>query len=175
LEKVFILVLAIGVAVFIALPLFRKRVEETQFCEGSGTAEGPLEERLKRLGIKKESLLNAIKEIEFDYTLGKLSKEDYDELQKRYKIQAALVLKEIDSIMGEIDTPNLEEEVEREIRLIRESMSVGEDDIEKEILRARRSKSICPDCGNEHKAGDRFCSVCGRRLYEDKDKKAQRV
>jgi len=175
LEKVFILILAIGVAIFIALPFFKKRFGETSFGEESSTIQNPLEEKLKRLGFEKESLLNAIKEIDFDYSLGKLSKEDYEELQKKYKTQAALVLKEIDNIMRRAGASNLEEGIEKEIRLIRKAKPTDEDEIEREILKARKSKLICSDCGNEYKAGDRFCSGCGKKLYEDTDRKAQRV
>jgi rubrerythrin len=169
LENVFILVMAIAVAIFVALPFFRKRFEDVIQSKDSSNPSGYM---LDRLHSEKESLYNAIKELDFDYNMGKLSKEDYEELEKRYKVQALAVLREIDNIQSKTDKLDLEQEIEKEIKAIRGSRFVDDEGIEKEILKARESKTnkasalICSKCGNEYKATDRFCSNCGARVYE---------
>lgn len=176
LEKVFILILAIGISIFIALPFFRKRVEGASSQEESGAIRNPIEEKLRKLNFEKESLYAALKEIDFDYDLGKLSKEDYEELQKKYKLQAAPILKEIDDVRIKTGIINLEEEVEKEIRLNRKAKLTDEEEIEMEILRARKSHGrdktdlICSDCGKEFVSDDKFCSHCGKKLKDDTNK-----
>lgn len=175
-EKVFILILAIGVAVFVALPFFRNRLEEASPQEESDTSNNPSEEKFRRLNIEKESLYKALKEIDFDYELGKLSKEDYEELQKKYKLEAASILKEIDDIRIRAISIDLDEEAEKEIRILSETILTDDEEIEKEILKARKSRSkdntklICSGCGKEFESDDRFCSNCGNKLNEDTNK-----
>ena len=139
-EKVFILILAIGISIFVALPFFRRRLEETSSHEERETLGNAIEEKLRRLDLEKESLYAALKEIDFDYDLGKLSKEDHEELQKKYKLQAAAILKEIDYVRMETRGLDLMDEAEEEIRLIRRGKLTDEEEIEREILTARKSK-----------------------------------
>src|ERR687885_706529 len=106
LEKIFILALAIGAAIFIALPFFRSKFKDKSE-EGSDTLKNPLNEKLRRLNSQKESLYTALKEFDFDYSMGKLSKEDYEELRDKYKLQAIQVLKEIDDARQGMDTSDL--------------------------------------------------------------------
>ena len=175
-EKVFILILATGISIFIALPFFRKRAEQASSQEECGAIDNPIEARLRSLDIEKESLYAALKEIEFDYDLGKLSKEDYEELQKRYKFQAASILKEIDDVRIKTDSIDLEEKIEKEITLMGKAKLTDEEEIEREILMARKSKVkdkvnlTCSDCGKEIESNDKFCSNCGKTLNEDRTK-----
>jgi rubrerythrin len=168
LENVFIFVVAIGAAVFIVLPFFKKRFEET--LQETDSQQSPIEQKLRWLNSEKESMYSALKEIDFDYSTGKLSKEDYDELEKRSKTQAVALLKEIDGIMDKTYILDLDEEIEKQIRVIRKSEITDNQEIEKEIIRVRQSRvlensrSICSVCGKEHKLDDHFCSKCGTML-----------
>ncbi len=160
-------VIAIGSALFVVLPFFKKRFERDSQETGS---QDPVEERLRRLNSEKESVYSALKEIDFDYNTGKLSKEDYDELEKKYKSQAVALLKEIDSIGGKSYIQDLDEEIEREIRAVRKTELTDDEEIEREITNARQSRILedsgltCSLCGNRYKPDDRFCSKCGARL-----------
>ncbi len=160
-------VIAIGSALFVVLPFFKKRFERDSQETGS---QDPVEERLRRLNSEKESVYSALKEIDFDYNTGKLSKEDYDELEKKYKSQAVALLKEIDSIGGKSYIQDLDEEIEREIRAVRKTELTDDEEIEREITNARQSRILedsgltCSLCGNRYKPDDRFCSKCGAKL-----------
>ncbi|MGH7889540.1 MAG: hypothetical protein ACRENF_03215, partial [Thermodesulfobacteriota bacterium] len=168
-EKVFILILSLAVAIFIALPFLRNRLDESSSREQSNAAEieDPVKDKLRKLNLEKESIFAAIKEIDFDYDLGKLSKDDYDELQKKYKLQAASILKEIDKIRIEADVIDMEGALEKEISLMKRAELTDEEEIEKEILMARNSGVvnevglICWCCGKESGYDDKFCSNCG--------------
>lgn len=170
LENIFILAIAVGVAIFIALPFFKDRLKE-ESQHGKNISGTSLEEELKNLHTQKESLYTALKEFDFDYNMGKLSKEDYEELKTRYTAQAIEVLKGIDSMEQRADSSDLDEEVEKEIRAVRGANLTEDDELEREILKTRKSHVenvsmlACPNCGNEYKSDDRFCSTCGAKLH----------
>jgi hypothetical protein len=166
-------VIVILTAVFITLPFFKKNTEaEDPFEQKSNPGENPLLIEMNKLNSEKESLYTALNDIEFDYGLGKLSREDYDELKRDYKAKAVSVLKEIDQISKGAHATELEDELEKEIKAIRKSKSLDENEIEKEILKARkqnidRSKYLtCMNCGRRYDAEDLFCSRCGIGLKD---------
>ena len=172
-EIIILLAIVIITAVFITLPFFKKNTEaEDPIEQKSNPIENPSLVELKKLNSEKELLYAALNDIEFDYGLGKLSREDYDELKRDYKAKAVSVLKEIDEISKELHATELEDELEIEITAIRKSKSLDENDIEEEILKARKQDTdkgkylICMNCGRRYSAEDLFCSRCGIGLKD---------
>lgn len=90
------------------------------------TQRGELREEtrseLSSLQSKKESLYEAIKDLEFEYIAGKIDKRDYQDLKERLEKQAARVLKKMNSILPQSGEKEIEEKVEEEIR----KLSTGE-------------------------------------------------
>jgi hypothetical protein len=160
-------------AVFITLPFFKKNTNvENPVEQKSNPVENPSLLKLKRLNSERESLYTALNDIEFDYGLGKLSRDDYDELKRDYKAKAASVLKQIDEIDKGLHSTGLEDELEKEITAIRKLKSPEHDEIEEEILKARKQSMdknrylTCMNCGKQYSAGDLFCSGCGISLND---------
>jgi uncharacterized protein with PIN domain len=121
--------LAIIVAVFVYAPFNRARGQA--FASKSSARD----EELAELLSKKNSILMAIKDLDFDYEQGKLSEEDYLELRDHYKKQAVVLLRQIDELqMGR-------------------------------SRKARSQKGrVCPECGERVQKGDKYCSTCGAKL-----------
>ncbi|MGB7292303.1 MAG: zinc ribbon domain-containing protein [Thermodesulfobacteriota bacterium] len=172
-EIIILLAIVILTAVFITLPFFRKNTEvENPIEQKSNPIENPALIELKKLTSEKELLYTALNDIEFDYGLGKLSREDYDELKREYQAKAVSVLKEIDEISKGLHSTELEDELEKEITAIRKSKSHDENEIEDEILKARKQHNdknrylTCINCGRQYSAGDLFCSRCGIGLKD---------
>ncbi|HEB13081.1 MAG TPA: zinc ribbon domain-containing protein [Actinobacteria bacterium] len=117
-----------GVAIYVSQPLLRAR-SESLFVDDF--EETPLQPLL----VRKDSIYSAISELEFDYTTGKLSIDDYNDLREKYAMQAAEVLKEID-----------------------EFEAGGNSD------HGRKRKTACPDCGFNILKEDRFCQSCGTEI-----------
>jgi uncharacterized membrane protein YvbJ len=168
LEIILALVIAALAALFISMPFFSR----SKNTGGTEYIPDPRDERLRALRVQKDSLLNAIKDIEFDHGLGKLSGEDFEELLGRYKVETAQVLKDIDAIVknGPIRE---DDDLEREIWAERKKFltSYNDEEIEKEILRAREAMwnttsdtVYCSNCGSACEADDLFCSRCGAKL-----------
>lgn len=98
---------------------------------------------------RKASLLAAIKDIEFDYRLGKMSEEDYAELVEQYKQQA-------EEALGRLDD---QDETEALIAKARQRIQ-GEKDSGAEDERA------CPSCATPNPLEARFCMNCGAELVK---------
>lgn len=158
--------------VFVILPFFTRSADAGNTIEQKGPAENPLSVELKKLLSEKESLYTALNDIEFDYGLGKLSRQDYDELNQDYRARAVSVLKRIDEISSGLNARGIEDELEKQIIVMRRSKSSEEDEIEEEILRARKQKIEkaenlnCLNCGKQYISGDMFCSRCGIGLQD---------
>jgi hypothetical protein len=179
LEIILALVIALLAALFISMPFFFKR----KTAGGDEYFPDPRAEKSKELGSRKDSLLTAIKDIEFDYGLGKLSREDYEELHGKYRSEAAGLLKEIDSLGAGAEAEGGYEDLEREIRAQRGKYvsSYDDEELEKEILRAREAswnespERYCPKCGSGRAQDDLFCSKCGAKLNQTETQNARPV
>ncbi|MBX6770137.1 MAG: zinc ribbon domain-containing protein [Chloroflexi bacterium] len=123
-------VLTIAVAAFVLYPLLRGETTPVDLPRVS-------EELLRR----RDQVYAELRELEFDYRVGKVSAEDYTETRNRLETEAARLLRAIDVQVAAID-----DEIEREIREIR----------------ARRR--LCPSCGGEVPLTARFCPSCGEAL-----------
>ncbi|OGE24340.1 MAG: hypothetical protein A3J42_01455 [Candidatus Dadabacteria bacterium RIFCSPHIGHO2_12_FULL_53_21] len=169
-ETILALAIALLAALFISMPFFFK----SKTAGGDEYFPDPRAEKTKELGSRKDSLLTAIKDIEFDYGLGKLTREDYEELHGKYRMEAAGLLKEIDSLGAGASADGGSEDIEREIRAERGKFvsSYDDEEFEKEILRAREvswndgPERFCTKCGSGCAQDDLYCSKCGAKLNQ---------
>ncbi len=94
--------IALGLAVlavaFIAVPfiLLTQRAPVAK----QGAAEAERVAALRDLQAEKETIYQAIEELDFDFKSGKLSAEDHAALRLRHAAPAAAVLKRIDELDG---------------------------------------------------------------------------
>lgn len=101
-----------------------------------------------QLRERKEQVYAAIKEIEFDWELGKLSAEDYDHLRSQLEIEALALIRQLDRVTNLSGSATLKERLEREVLALRRLRSAAEED-------------RCPTCQAKRRPGDLFCSQCG--------------
>lgn len=171
-DIIIILIITAAAAIYIALPFFiqKKDLAKEALVNSYTKEEYPITAKLKILDNKKETLVSAIRDIEFDYGLGKLSKEDFEELNNKYKLEAASVLKEMDEIQKQDSRQTSGDEIESEILSYRKTGASDDILIEEEITAFRsanqnkESEIKCQNCGAEKSTGDLFCSKCGAKL-----------
>ncbi len=119
-------------------------------------------EKLPSLLETKESLYEAIKELEFDRQAEKLSEEDFKVLTGVYRERALAVLRQIDEaekLEVREEPNNLELELEREISALRGVPHEG-----KGGEKGLPETALCSGCGSPLSEDDRFCSSCGKRV-----------
>ena len=108
-EQLFITLIVLLVSVYVTYPFFIKSKDNGIInIDSSDNLEFSL------LQNQKDIYLEEIKDIEFDYGLGKLSEEDYKELISRYKIKAASILESIDKFEDK-EFKSIELDVENKI------------------------------------------------------------
>lgn len=144
---------ALVVAVFVVLgyPFWRTTLPQARLRADQLDTD---QERLLR---RKEGLYSTIKDLEFEYRMGKLSHEDYEQLQRAYRAKALTVMKELDerSSVGEPALPRCAACGHANPLISNFCEACGE---------RLGGEDVCPGCHTRRIAGDRFCRVCGRHL-----------
>lgn len=149
-----VLLLTIAMAA-VAWPLLRRSAQTPT----APLPEAALLDPLAELTERRDAIYRAIKELEFDYQVGKVSEGDYRAFQGQLKAQAAAVLREIDQLQAAAADPALDAAIEAQVAALRRQPDRAAD-AKKSAPQARR----CPRCGRRAKPEDRFCSQCGTPL-----------
>lgn len=161
--------LTLGVMILVGLylyaPLLERRARRV-------TEE---EHELSALMAERDRVVNSLQELDFDFNLGKIPKEDYP-LQRANLLQrGAEVLRKIDAFIPEAtDSQDTESRIEKAIAARRNGTSSThteptDDEIESMIVARRKSHKdksagFCPKCGKPVMASDKFCPSCGKPL-----------
>jgi len=90
--------MAVLVVAFIVAPFFLL-TQRAPAAQPDG-AEADRAAVLQDLQAEKETIYEAIQELDFDFKSGKLSAEDHEALRLRHEAQAAAVLQRIDALNG---------------------------------------------------------------------------
>ena len=119
------------------------------------------ERRLSTLEAERERLLSLIQEMDLDFSMGKIAREDYDADRAIRLAQAADVLRQVDSLtgseaalpLGDADPVDGQLEAELEARVAK--MRQAQDE---------KTLQYCAKCGGKILGLDRFCSECGSEV-----------
>ena len=181
-----LLALVILVIFFIAQPFFNRQ-------KASARPAGNGKQRAALLRAERARVIQALQELDFDYSLGKVPEEDYPGQRNALLLRGAEVLQKLDALQPQPPTrgagsaraadpvgeagDRLEEALAaRRKALSQAETPTGGPDVDLEALiaarrRARngsapREKSIgfCPQCGKSIQKSDRFCPKCGTEL-----------
>jgi len=103
-----------------------------------------------RAALEREKLLalRAIKELEFDRAMGKLSESDWQEMSGRLRARAARLMRQLDAGAG------YREQIEQEL-----AKRLGTTEAE-----APAAARFCAACGTARDADARFCKNCGTKF-----------
>jgi hypothetical protein len=130
--------------VYVLAPLFREP-------EGNLEVELLAETELDRLRARKAMVYSNLKDLEFEYKMGRLSDGDFRRLESGYKSEAATILQKLDQLGAAKD---LDDTIERDIAARKTRLFPG---TAQEIRR-------CPSCGSESTVGKKYCADCGGKL-----------
>lgn len=148
-------------------------------------------DRLTELIGRKDAVLVAIKDLEFDYHTGKLSDEDYERLDQRLRRQAIGLMQQIEKLAPE--SAMMDERLEAEIARLRKTKdgaaataaaastpaataaaaaaqapvpvapvaSVAPSPITEPAAPAESGPRFCTTCGHPIQPSFKFCAHCG--------------
>ncbi len=128
--------------VYVLAPLFREP-------RGNLAVELLAETELDRLLNRKAVVYGNLKDLEFEYKMGRLGDADFQRLEAGYKQEAAVILQKLDQLGVDTD---VDEAIEKEVAA-RKSGRAG-----------TTAAGKCPACGADLISGKKFCADCGRRL-----------
>ena len=160
-----ILAVLVPVVLFIARPLM----------EGSATEVTAEEHQYSALLAERDRILNAIQELEFDHTLGKIPDDEYPNQRANLMRAGADVLRQIDEYEGISGENEADDRIEATVMARKAARLPVDPDDELEALIANRRRSqkendqprsggFCPHCGNCVQESDIFCPKCGNSL-----------
>jgi len=149
------LLISAGAAAYVLWPLLSRSAPDV-----------PVEDdRLTDLISRKDSVLAAIKDLEFDHQVGKLSDDDFQRFDARLRQQAVAYLQQIDKLAPQ--SAQLDEALEAEIVRLRKThvapaangrvatVAVATAMAEKPVDR------FCTNCGQPLAPEHKFCAHCG--------------
>ena len=112
-----------------------------------------------RAALERDKLLalRAIKELEFDRAMGKLSDEDFKEMAGRLRAKAARLMRQLDAGAGYRD--QIERDLAKKI-----SDRSAKASAEREPRSAASAERVCASCSAANDEDARFCKNCGAKL-----------
>lgn len=116
----------LSAGIYVLWPLYEKNRIQTWLL--------PEDTSLSYLQEKKTSIYNNIKDLDFDFTMGKLSSDDYHRIRGQFKEEAAQVLQQLDK---------MDEKFKEEIQM--------------------REPKKCKSCQKIVPTGAKFCPECGEK------------
>lgn len=133
--------------IYVMAPLFR---------EPKGNLEVDLlaETEMDRLLNRKAVIYTNLKDLEFEYKMGRLADADFKRLETGYKVEAAGVLRKLDQLGVE---KNIDETIERAVAARKAKLFPKDKTPGQAVLN-------CPSCGAALIPGKKFCADCGQRL-----------
>jgi hypothetical protein len=136
------IVMSIGALLIVAYPIIAK-------SRNVEPAASSAQEELDELLARREAAFQALRELNFDHRVGKVSDEDFAVFEANLKEVAVGSLEALDDWEAESDLI-LDPVLERAIDARRAA-----------LLGSERS---CPSCGRPAFADDKFCAACGSAL-----------
>jgi len=129
--------------------------------------------------VRYQAALAAIKDLMFDYEMGKISAEDHQLQLHKAKVEAAAIKRQIDLLDQNGAAPPLEATLDAEIeRLVAQTKTNNPANRQKRLLAAVQSEidtlkaaapagPACGHCGKSCQPEDAFCSGCGQPVTQE--------
>jgi hypothetical protein len=152
----------------------------------SRPATSSAEDRLEELTSQRDAAFAALRDLNFDHQVGKITDEDFVVFEANLKQVAANALRALDEWEEQADD-QLDLAVEEAVRARRSALNApgvvcancgrasaaGDlfcagcgQPLVQPVAAQQESACVCPKCGREYEPGDQFCPACGQALGE---------
>jgi hypothetical protein len=146
------LLLSLAALLWVLWPLFSAKVKPYHTED----------EDLIELIVRKDGIMVAIKDLEFDHQVGKISEEDYQRFDARLRRQAIAYMQQIEKRSPQI--AKIEDALEAEISRQRRTLNGRNQPAPKPTTitgTATTSLRFCTNCGESLSPNHKFCANCG--------------
>ena len=99
------------------------------------------------LDERKAAIYDSLRDAQFEFRVGKLSEEDYQQTKKQLQKELAVVMAEVDRIKGTLPAPAVEPKPRKAA-----------------VPAAKPSPNTCPSCGAKFEQALKFCGECGKPM-----------
>jgi rRNA maturation endonuclease Nob1 len=128
--------------------------------------------RVRELEREKQAVLKAIKEIELDFQMRKISEADYREMVERYRARALRILGDLAA--GDDYRALIERELRNRMAAARAAAGAQVGGATTEATTEASTEtaqlpSSCEACGTTNDPDARFCKKCGQKLTTPDD------
>jgi hypothetical protein len=159
---ILLLGLLVSVAWFVGQPFSRRGLRR-------GLAD---DNKFSSLLAERDQVLDALQELDFDHSMGKIPAEEYPAQRAALLTKGAEILRQLDSV--KTGQPSIQSDADYELRITQgayvQVVNWSPDDEIESLIAARRasrkvrSGGFCPACGRPVLASDRFCPACGKAV-----------
>jgi hypothetical protein len=113
------------------------------------------------LAERQEAVLAALRDLDFDHEVGKVTEEDYNGQRQALLVEVASVITQLDEgRTGE--EADLDEQIEAQILTVRQTLQTNQQ--HEKGHQAPLPGNTCPTCHRPARPGDLYCAGCGARL-----------
>lgn len=110
------------------------------------------------LANQREATLAALRDLDFDHEVGKVTEEDYTSLRQTLLAKTAAIMTQIEQEQATTQA-DLDDHIEAEILAARQNLNGGR------LTRSPEEGSrVCPTCSRVSLPGDLYCRNCGAHL-----------
>lgn len=120
------------------------------------------EDALAELINRKDNALKSIRDLEFDYQVGKISQEDYERYDQSTRRQAMNLLRQMEELAPQAGS--LDAQLEKMIanhRKTGDTPSAARAQPSNGAKSQAKKQRFCTECGEALTAQEKFCGSCG--------------
>ena len=145
--------LALGWVVWLAFRTAQALIKDAPVAEAGAVVTG---KRRKELEREKQALLKALKELDFDHQMGKVSDKDFADISSTYRARAIRVMRQLDDAGRDYEAMIAKEVADRAGKSTVDSPPSTVADPAK-----------CGKCSTKNDADAEFCKKCGGKLVRE--------
>jgi hypothetical protein len=124
--------------------------------------------RRKELEREKQSILKALKELDFDHEMGKVSQKDFDDISAQYRARAIRILRRLDDAGRDYEQMIAADVAKRLKRADGEPAAANAAAATPaNAAAAALAGDGCAKCQTRNDADAEFCKKCGSKLHSE--------
>ena len=143
---------ALGWVVWLAFRTAQALVKEAPVVEAGAVVTG---KRRKELEREKQALLKALKELDFDHQMGKVSDKDFADISATYRARAIRVMRQLDDAGRDYEA------------MIAKDVAARAGKPATTAAAAPVEADNCSTSGTRNDADAEFCKKCGGKLVRE--------